>query len=227
MKKQNINAYKKLKQFLEKYKDTYDPKMLEFIQENFDQYLTSKEAPDVIKQIYAELNILKKEDNLYLACLGKIKELYDINSNILEIGCGAFPILSKYIDEIQTNGSITAFDRYLATTNLNNIKLYNRNLTENDSVKNFDLLVGIWPCEATILLIKKANEANKDFFLAPCKCTHFSQDYLRFNLPSLEDWDNFVYNFARTSISKDKTIEVDYLEDGYNFKQKIIYTRKK
>jgi len=201
--------------------------MLEFIKENFNEYLDKQEPVDILKQIYAELTLLKPENNIYLAVLEKIKELYNINSNILEIGCGAFPVFSKYIDKEQTNGSITAFDKYLAPTKLGNIKLYNRNLTKENNVEKFDLLVGIWPCDATTLIIEKAYEANKDFFIAPCKCTHFSKEYLRYHLPSLEDWENFLYHFARNNVGPDKEVEVDYLDSKYNFNQKIIYTRKK
>ncbi len=211
---------KKFKRFLRKYKKSYNPQMLSFIKENFGQ----DEETDVLKQIYAELGILEKTENIYLECLDKIKELYGIEKNILEVGCGAYPILSKYIDEEQKEGTITAYDTYLAPSKIGNIKLYRRNLTTEDDVKKFDLLVGVLPCNATTLIIEKANKNKKDFFIAPCKCTHFSSTYLMFNQATLEDWELYIYNLANNTKPDDRELYEEVLPKT---NQKIIYTRKK
>lgn len=216
----NEETNKNFKRFLRKYQKLYDPQMLSFIKENFGQ----NEEIDVLKQIYAELGILEKNENVYLECLNKIKELYGIEKNILEVGCGAYPILSKYIDEEQKEGTITAYDSYLAPSRIGNIKLYKRNLTVEDDIKKFDLLVGILPCNATTLIIKKANENKKDFFIAPCKCTHFPTSYLMFKQATLEDWESYVYNIAEQTKPDDRKLCEEVLPIT---NQKIIYTRNK
>lgn len=218
--------YQKFKEFLIKYEKDYNQTMIEFIKKNFENGLYSKEICDVLKQVYAYLSILPEERNIYKKCLDIINKEYGFEQNILEIGAGAIPILSMYIDQIQHDGTITAFDKYLVPNKLGNIKIHKRNFTEKDSVKNYDLVVGVYPCEASYLIIKKASEENKDMFLLACDCTHFSSGYLQFNMPDLDDWHDYLYSRAVTAYENKKEIirtEI-MLEDK---PKTLIYTKKK
>ena len=74
----------------------------------------------------------------------------------------------------------------------------------------YDLLVGILPCDATTLIIEKANEENKDFFIVLCDCTHFSQQYLMFNIPTLENWHKHIKEvFDSTKKNGDELLVLD------------------
>ena len=158
-------------------------------------------------------NVFSDKENLYLQYLGLIEKYFDLRSNILEIGGGFYPSLASHIADRQLklkSGTITVYDKNLVTTSLKNIKLIKRDFTLEDDVSNFDLLVGIMPCQATSLIIKKANEYKKEFFLALCGCTHFPITYLMFHEPKLETWFEYVKDiFYDTKTDNSKLIEID------------------
>lgn len=76
------------------------------------------------------------------------------------------------------------------------------------------------------MIIEKAKTENKDFFIALCKCTHFSNYYLKFNEPTIEDWENYLYDLATKNYNS-KQIIMEKLNKGYKHDQTILYTRKK
>ena len=152
--------------FLKNYGKSYPIETLNFIMTNFGKRLPINN-PDILNQVYDALGMYK-EENTYLAYLNLLERFFDISGNILEIGGGFYPAFATHIRDrqLQTKkGTITVYDKMLVTEDLQNIKLVKRNFTGQDSVKQYDLLVGILPCEATTLIIKKANEENKDFFI--------------------------------------------------------------
>lgn len=194
--------------FIKIYGDAYPKEALNFIITNFGKRLPINN-PDILNQLYDVLNMYQKE-NTYLTYLKLLEEYFDVSSNILEIGGGFYPAFATHIRDRQLKtkkGTITVYDKMLVTENLPNIKLVKKNFTEQDSVKQYDLLVGILPCEATTLIIKKANEENKEFFLVLCNCTHFSKNYLLFNIPTVENWHNYIIElFEKTKKEDDKLI---------------------
>ena len=136
-----------------------------------------------------------KDRNPYLAYLKLLEQHFDISSNILEIGGGFYPAFATHVRDrqLQTKkGTITVYDKMLVTQDLPHMKLVKQDFKIQDSVAPYDLLVGILPCDATTLIIKKANEENKNFFIVLCNCTHFSRQYLMFNRPTLENWRKYI-----------------------------------
>ncbi len=182
-----------LNEFLNKYKDQYPQAAIEYITNNFGKRLPLNN-PDILNQVYDALGMFK-EENTYLAYLKLLEQYFDISSNILEIGGGFYPAFATHIRDrqLQTKkGTITVYDKMLVTQNLPHIKLVKQDFKIQDTVAPYDLLVGILPCEATTLIIKKANEENKNFFIVLCNCTHFSRQYLMFNRPTLENWRKYL-----------------------------------
>lgn len=182
-----------LNEFLNKYKDQYPQAAIEYITNNFGKRLPLNN-PDILNQVYDALGMFK-EENTYLAYLKLLEQYFDISSNILEIGGGFYPAFATHIRDrqLQTKkGTITIYDKMLVTQNLPHIKLVKQDFKIQDTVAPYDLLVGILPCEATTLIIKKANEENKNFFIVLCNCTHFSRQYLMFNRPTLENWRKYL-----------------------------------
>ena len=218
--------YQNFKDFLLKYEELYDKKMIKFIKDNFKSGMHSSEIVDILKQVYAYLGILPEEQNIYKKCLDIIKEEYGLEQNILEIGAGAIPIFSMYVDEEQKNGSITAYDKYLVPNKLGNIKIYKKNFTMNDSTKDYNLVVGIYPCDASYMLIQKAAEENKDMLLLSCDCTHFSTGYLQFNMPDIDEWHDYLYYRACTKYENKKEIVRKKIMCG-ELPKTLIYTKRK
>lgn len=206
-----VGDYMNLENYLLKYGSNYPQDLLKYIIEHYGKDL-DKEMPDPINQIYDATGLYTKEENPYLQYLKLIKDYFDIRGNILEIGGGFYPSLASHIADEQIrlkSGTITVYDKNLVTTSLKNIKLIKRDFTTEDDINNFDLLVGIMPCQATSLIIKKANESGKEFFLALCGCTHFSREYLMFHQPTLESWFEHIRNiYYKTNIDDANLIEI-------------------
>ena len=200
-----------LENYLLKYGNNYPKELLEYIIKNYDKD-TDKELPDPMNQIYDATGVFSDKENPYLQYLKLIKDYFDIRGNILEIGGGFYPSLASHIANEQIrlkSGTITVYDKNLVTTSLKNIKLIKRDFTTEDDISNFDLLVGIMPCQATSLIVRKANEFQKDFFIALCGCTHFSREYLRFEEPTLEAWFEYIRNiYYKTNVDGVDLVEI-------------------
>ena len=80
--------------------------------------------------------------------------------------------------------------------------------------------------QCVTLIIKKANEENKNFFIVLCNCTHFSQQYLMFNQPSLEKWrEHIKETFEETKKAGDEMLIVD--SPAKNTDYKVLIKQKK
>lgn len=83
------------------------------------------------------------------------------------------------------------------------------------------------PCQATSLIVQKANEYKKKFFIALCGCTHFSREYLRFHEPTLENWFKYIHDiYYKTNNDSASLIELES-PNMYNKYPILIKKRKK
>lgn len=159
---------KMLSHYLKIYQNKYPELAIEFIKEHFLERMPISDTADLLKQIYALFGILDESENCYLGFSNMVGERYGWDSHILEIGGGFFPMFSKYVDESQresgSKGTITTYDPDLIVDSLGSIKLHKESFTEEMSVESYDLLVGIMPCEATRMIIRKATQEHKEFF---------------------------------------------------------------
>ncbi|MGE5455726.1 MAG: hypothetical protein ACM3O4_01285 [Ignavibacteriales bacterium] len=225
----SLTVQDKLDAFLSEYGDRYEPDHLEYIIDNFEEFLYERGRPDILNQIYAELDLVEDDNNLYKEHLKVIKRLYGLGIDILEIGGGFFPIFSKYVDEEQRilkAGTITVYDSKLITSRVGNVILKKEEYTKNISLNQYKLIVGIMPCEATELIIKKANEENKDFYVALCGCRHFPQ-YNYCYTPSEQEWFNYVYTIAKHSLPSERELDVNYLPESFECHYPIISSKIK
>lgn len=217
--------YKKFKLYMEKYGAFYSDVALAHIFNTFGTDLASNARTDIMNQIYAEIGLLPEANNIYKGFMNVLSKEHDLDCNILEIGGGFFPIMAKYIDEEQQKigkGTITVYDPMLVTKKLGNIKLIKENFTHLDTVNQYDLIIGIAPCEATEFIIKKAAEEGKTFFVALCGCTHFTHWHNPFRMPTLEDWCEYIYSKARDTIDEDSELSVKYLDSKCGYPYPII-----
>ena len=157
----------------------------------------NKEKLNLILRCLNDKTLLKATDksltvgidplSSYIYYFNKIKELYGIGINIIELGFGDFPIMSFLIDEEQrkrNQGHITAYDGCSIAHSefeiekpwktpiapLGNI-IYNfSHIDEKTIIPPYDLIFGIKTCNGLINLVKRANQDGKDFFLVPCDC---------------------------------------------------------
>lgn len=129
---------------------TYMKKFLDYLEIYGDNY------PD------EAIGLLEPEKNCYLGFAKMIGETYGWNSHILEVGGGFYSAFSKYMDQFQQShngsGTITTFDPRLIVNKLGNVKLHREEFREEMTTESYDLIVGIMPCEATSMIIRKATK---------------------------------------------------------------------
>lgn len=166
----------RLKKFLRIFGRNYDPAIYNYIEENFLNY-EYNQTSYILLQIYALFGMLEETDNHYLQFAKMVGEKYGFDKNILEVGCGYLPMFAKYYNNLQIRNNksskITVYDPDIAVNKAKNIKLCKTKFTLESNVDDYDLLVGILPCEATKTIINKAIDSDKEFFIAMCGCTHF------------------------------------------------------
>lgn len=205
-----------LELYLKKYEDKYTPKAIEFLRKNFMAIREKNEHIDIVSQIQVALNIMDPKGDIYNKYFNFLKSRYNLGQNILEVACGNFPALSKYIDDYQKNlksGTITAYDPKLIMTEYGNIKLYDKLFDEKTNIKDYSLITAMYPCEATTKIIKAANTNDIDFSILTCGCTHFSNEQLLFSTHTIERWQEYIYDVALESLPEDRTITIEFLND--------------
>lgn len=129
----------------------------------------SSVVTDILRQIYDELNLLEEDKNVYNQFLHVLEQKFSINTDIVEIGGGRIPNLSKKIALRQTSGTITTYDNQLIIPQISipNWTLVKRRLLPNEQLKA-KLLIGFMPCEGTETAISLVKENHLDFMIALC-----------------------------------------------------------
>lgn len=227
-------TYKEFKQYIEKYGHRYSGNKLNFIISGFEESMKKgiKIDIDILLQIYAYLNILDDNDNIYKGFINLFKEKYSIGRNIVEVGGGPLPINAKYIDEEQQltrKGSITVYDPKIVVDELGKIRLLKQKIGYDTDLTDADAVIGIAPCEATIISIEKACKRKINFMIATCGHSHFSEKELgSFNCTETY-WALHIYQKAVDAMGDMGTVCVDYLDNKYNYPYPILssqYTKK-
>lgn len=212
------------KEYIKQYGHLYPEEVKDFIVNNFfNESFEVDFYPDVMHQVYATTGAYDYCENFYDMCIKEISKTYSLDQHILDVGCGFYPGFAERVGKLQHDGSITAMDYDLITTEHGNVKLIKSTFTENTDLTNFDLVLGIMPCEATIPMIKASNKQDKDLFIQLCGCTHFEN--INPYIPvSLEMWYLYLEHILEKTTSKDRIFEM-YRPEWAQYP--IIKTKKK
>lgn len=180
-----------LDSYLNMYGDAYtsdDVKKLK------DQFLRS--YVDSITQVYSALGMMDDEENPYVGFTHLIEKLYGLDINILEVGGGIYPALSKEIAKRQASigkGSITVMDPLLSKNiDSKDLKLLKKDFTSKTNISKFDLIIGKEPCAATEAIIERCETAPKSLLISPCKCYDLLPVWCEYGDNPLNDWYNYV-----------------------------------
>lgn len=136
-------------------------------------YLTEQMITEVETEFFSYFGLISQEKDLEKTKYEIINDNFDIKKNILEIGCGIFPSVAKYIDKKQTSvgqGSITCYDSKLQIKTDGNIKLVNQNIDLNTNISAYDYMYAFSACDATKPFLELASQNNKEFVLGLCTC---------------------------------------------------------
>ncbi|MBQ4031536.1 MAG: hypothetical protein II625_07250 [Bacilli bacterium] len=221
--------------FKDLYSQRYKPETWEYIEEHFYDDIHSNEAPDILMQIYSELDIVPSAGNFYRKHLKLIKKLFPLDGNIVEVGAGRIPALANLIASEQLRigkGTITIYDPLLVqmTPKYPNIEIHKEYFYNDTDISHADLVVGVMPCDATESILENAIASDKDFYVAMCGCVHSPlQSMSMFGFgTSPEIYQAEVIDKAKTLLKQygdHSRLEVTKLKD-HPINYPILYNRR-
>lgn len=223
-KEQEIIVRKNFDDYMKQYGDLYPEGCREFIMSHFlDESFEIEYYPDVMHQIYAKVGAYEYITNFYDLCIDEIKKYYSLDQHILDVGCGFYPAFAERVQRLQHDGSVTAMDYDLLTTEHGDIKLIKSTFTEDTNLSKYNLVLGIMPCEATVPMIKNANKSDKDLFIQLCGCTHF--EFVNPFMPvTLDMWYGYLDHIVKSTLPDSREYDI-YQPDWAEYP--IIKTMKK
>lgn len=208
---QELTVRRNFEEYLDLYGKYYDSKALEYIKTHFlaDDY--TNHVTDIMHQVYSAIGLYDYIDNFYDQCIEEMAKTYNMDGNLLDVGCGFYPALAERIDRLQTNGSITAIDIEVFPISIGNVKIRRECFTRHTDIKGFSLVYGIMPCEATVPIIQNACENDVDFYINLCGCSH-GVSYPVYPLLALNMWYSHIEDLVSDLLPENRKYEF-YLPD--------------
>lgn len=227
--------------FIDEYGQYYEPYVLDRMIRGYEKSKKDESgkpnnlytASNELLQIYSMAGFYtSKQEDFFYKHFSKLKLNFDIGCNILEIGGGPLAVFSNCIALEQLKigkGTVTVYDPRLITQSLKhpNITPYKENFTSDIDVSKFDLIVGIYPCKGTELLIETACKNRKDFYTALCGCWHFPTNSYYLYSDEGPTYQEYVCQDARVLVKKYNTgiLIEDKLNDGIH-RYPILYNKR-
>lgn len=140
--------------------------------------LKEMDNPEIFLRLAKENRIDGTTISLYHQFYDLLRKYFDLTGNVIEVGYGAFPIMSTLISMEQQRlgmGSVTAYERDnsgLDVDALEGMQLFGEFNAQEKSIKTCDLLVGISPCTGMGTMFDVARDNRIDYFIAICDCYH-------------------------------------------------------
>ncbi len=219
--------------FFSKNKEKYDPGLQDYIQENFFQLIGKREIYSEFMQLYSELEIYPDSDNPYIAHFNNINKIFNLGSNILEVASGALPALANIIARHQIkigSGTITIYDpcTIIDKSKYSNLVIKKEEFNSTLNISNYDLVVSILPCFATVDVINAACNNKKDFYIAFCGCDHFAarNGYYSYGFFRPSYYDDIELAKRLCEENGLGELVVSSLEDKFKIKYPIIYNKR-
>lgn len=222
---EKITLKKRIKKFLEKYHHLYDEFEINNIFSTL-KYIDIKDLyyVEVIREILDELGVIPKEYNIYDAYISFLSTQTDLkNKNIIEIGGGRFPCLGRRINDVNEKGKITIYDPKLFKQNTNgNFILKKEKASLKTNVEEYDVIIGLMPCEGAETIIDLAINNNKDFFLWLCEGGPHGDEYDFYE--DEDEWRTSMIDKAASGVAKNNmgNLKIKKLNQFSN-KYPIIY----
>lgn len=230
MLKKEISSFElqyKIKNFLQQNASNYTQEEQDFLLRNYTWGKRTGFVPDILRQIYDHLDLLEDEKNIYLGFIDLVKNNFDLDQDIIEVGGGRLPCLGKHIALRQEKGSITVYDPKLfqEVSATSNLILKKEEFTENSDLTDKKLILGFMPCAATEVLLKTACENNIDFMVALCE-GNISEN--EFDLDEEYLWQSSVIYDTRKHLEKSNlgTLEFATLET-FDDPYPVLYNKRK
>lgn len=157
--------------FLAKYKDLYP----DYVQEDFKSKIYNGYTlnNDIINQIYCYTKCINIEKTDYYHFFQYLRKNHFLNGKILEVGCGAIPVLANLIYEHKFN--ITALDKNIVVKDFD-FNLLIKKIDDSFNFKKYTTIVAFRPCMATETIIRNCLKHNISFCIYLCNCALYPQE---------------------------------------------------
>lgn len=202
----NDNAYKKFMAFLNSNSTRYPKDVLMYMKLHGLPLInrSDKIIPLVALQVFSELGINEDATQIYRDHIDMIRNHFSLDRNICDIGGGFLPAFANLVAEEQLKigkGTITVYDPRLVFNEpkFDNMRLVKEEFTKDTDVSKYDLMLGIYPCEATEAIIESAIKNDKDFYVAMCGDAHSSDGSRITKVAYREKVINTANNLALTN----------------------------
>lgn len=214
-------------------KCNYNLEDINYIKSNFG----TDNSLCLLRQIYASLDLLEKDNNEYLAFYNLINRYFKLDCKILDVCCGHLPILSDYIRRQQIKigkGTVTSVDINLVVKLYGKINKLYKGTFDRKIIQEHDLIISQAPCDKFDEIVGTSLEYNKGFFVSVCNCNN-KTDYFPDNKDPFDDYDfdpvlSKIYSYIN-EIVKNQNLQYETIDfdtrDGIRFvygvpKKKIL-----
>ena len=218
--------YKVVKDYVKEHLEDYSNLEIRYLLSNADMLEHTLNLPDTMRQIYDELGLIDDDKNAYKAFVDLLKDNFDIDRNIIEVGGGVIPSVAKRISAMQDTGCVTVYDPKLSKSQKqqDNLLLKKQRFELNTDVSGADMIIGFMPCDATELLIRKATDNKLDFLVALCEGGHYEFD----DFFDTEAWTDSILCFAKDRIKENGLGELVKTDlKAYGDPYPVIYNKRK
>ncbi len=204
-----------LKIYLEKNEERLNKKEKEDLINGLKKYYTTPRSNVISDKLYDFFVYLGIREPRHQTFGEEIIKKYPVENykNVLDVGAGRVCRLSQYLEE--KGYKVTAMDPDIRISkeeaDEKNIKIIKEKFScdeysegkEGTNIENYDLLIGLEPCDATEHIIRQCIKYNKDFEILLCASPHNSIEGKKFN--TREEW----YNYLKSINSKLKLEIID------------------
>ena len=215
----------KVLKYIEKHSDIFSKLEKSQIINYIKNIKEPRLIPDVIKEVYDELDIFPESRNIDLGFINLIGEKYPIQEKrIIEVGGGKIPRLGKRISKKVTTGKITVYDPKIShyESDTTKLKLVREKFNIKTDVSNTDLLIGLMACEAGETIIDSALENNIDFIIALCEGGPHGDEYDFYE--DEEEWLSSLIRYTSREVNDRSMgkLKFKYMKE-YNNPYPVIY----
>ena len=160
----------KVEDYLKQHKGVFsDEEVLYYLSNNTGECLF---IPDEVRSIFDELGLLPDNRNIYKGFVSFLREKFPIEDmDIIELGGGVIPRVSKRISLLQNKGTITVYDPQLSFYEKENehLSLIRKKIDSSIKTLPCQLMISLMSCDAIEGFLNLAISSNVDFCFGLCE----------------------------------------------------------
>lgn len=218
---------RRVNKFLEAHRTSYTPREAEFIIHNATWGYEKDYVSDIMRQIYDEVGLLEEKQNMYEGFIKLLQQNFDINRDIIEVGGGVIPSLSKRLALRQKTGTVTVYDPRVIEdiSKTDNLILRREMFGRNTPLGNSTMIIAFMPCDATNMIIDVACKHNLDFMIGLC------EGGMRPGYEWLEDDDEWISHVKYNAYRGMENTDMGDLKEAsmaeYHNPYPVIYNKRR